>query len=255
MLREAGNTQWTAYAELELGIVRISQGNAVAALPLFEESSTLFKELGDGWGEAIGLFIVGAAAYLAGDPAAARAHFEDSARLFREQGDILYASAVLGALEVMASTQGDDELAHSLAQELKSLLLRPRNRGMLGLGLINIGDIWLHQYGDVSQAELLYQEGLSLWQDLQRAGSGNAIARAFAGLAEGAAARGQAERAGRLFGAAAHLLPCKSMEHEDMNRRVAAARVRLERATFEAGWSVGQEMTEQQALMEALEDA
>lgn len=124
-----------------------------------------------------------------------------------------------------------------------------RNRGAFGLFLINLGDLWLHHYKDEEQAKALYREGLSLWQNLQRVEQG------LAGLAEVAAAQGQAERAGRLFGAAAHLLPATSLYREDLNRRVAAARVHLDAATFEAGWTAGQAMTQEQAITLALQDA
>ena len=70
-----------------------------------------------------------------------------------------------------------------------------------------------------------------------------------------AAAQGQAERAGRLFGAASRLLPSTSSYREELNRRIAAARAQLDAATFEAGWMAGQAMTEEQAITEALQDA
>jgi len=41
---------------------------------------------------------------------------------------------------------------------------------------------------------------------------------------------------------------------EDVNRRVAAARAHLDAATFEAGWTAGQAMTQEQAIVEALQD-
>jgi hypothetical protein len=129
------------------------------------------------------------------------------------------------------------------------------NRGALGMNLITIGDIWLHHFGDKQQAQVLYREGLSLWRDLQRVEQGIGIVKALAGLAEVAAAQGRAERAGRLFGAAESLLPATSMFRDDLNRRVAAARVHLDAATFEAGWSAGQAMTEEQAITLALQDA
>jgi hypothetical protein len=73
-------------------------------------------------------------------------------------------------------------------------------------------------------------------------------------LAEVAATQGQAERAGRLFGAADSLLPPASLYREDVNRRAAAARARLDAATFEAGWAAGQAMTQEQAITGALQD-
>jgi predicted ATPase len=255
LVREAHDKRWTAYAEWLLGQLRLSQRNIVAARPLFEESCALFKDLGDVWGEAFTLYHLASVAYVSGDPVAARAHFEESLRLFQEQGDVLYAALVLSALEVMVSTQGDEEMARSLYQQSLPLMQQARNRGARGMVLINIGDMWLHNFGDEQQAKVLYREVLSLWQDLQRVEQKIGIVKALAGLAEVAAAQGRAERAGRLFGAADSLLPPASVYREDVSRRFAAARARLDAATFEAGWSAGQAMTQEQAITEALQDA
>jgi predicted ATPase len=152
IVREAGDKQMTARAEAVLGLARMSQGSTAAARSLFEESHILFKDLGDTWGEAIMLYYLGTATYRLGDPVAARAHYEESLRLFRQQQDVLYSSVVLSALAVMASTQGDEEMARSLDQQLQPLMQQAKNRGELGIFLINIGDIWLHRYGDAQQA-------------------------------------------------------------------------------------------------------
>ena len=81
------------------------------------------------------------------------------------------------------------------------------------------------------------------------------IVKGLAGLAGMAAVQGQAERAGRLFGAAARLLRATSSSREEVNRRSTAARAHLDAATFEAGWAAGQTMTEEQAINFALQDA
>ena len=81
------------------------------------------------------------------------------------------------------------------------------------------------------------------------------IVKGLAGLAEMAAAQGQAEQAGRLFGAPSRLLPATSSYREEVNSRIAAARAHLEAATFEVAWTAGQAMTEEQAITEALQDA
>ena len=121
--------------------------------------------------------------------------------------------------------------------------------------LINMGEVWLHQSGGEQQAKMLYQQGLHLWQDLQRVDNGLGIVRGLAGLAEVAAAQGQAERAGRLFGAADRLLPAASLYRNDLNRRVAEARANLDAARFEAGWAAGQAMAQEQAVTDALQEA
>ena len=255
IVREAQDKRLTGRAESLLGFVRTTQGNSAAARPLLEASRSLFKKLGDVWNEAFTLYHLGSVAYLSGDSAAARAHFEESLRLFRQQGDVLYALLVLSALQVMLSTQGDEELARSLYQQLQPLMQQARNRGALGMILINIGDMWLHRFGDEQQAKTLYREVLSLWQDMQGVDTGLGIVKGLVGLAEVAAVQGQAERAGRLFGAVARLLPASNSYREEVNRQSAAAGATLDATTFEAGWAAGQAMTEQQAITEALQDA
>jgi tetratricopeptide (TPR) repeat protein len=253
--REAQDKRLIVRAESQLGLVRTGQRNSAAARSLFEESRILFKDFGDVWSEALTLYYLGSLAYLSSDPAAARAYYEESLRLFQGQGDVLDAALVLSALEVIVSAQGEQELARSLDQQLQPLMQQARHRGALGLYLINIGDMWLHHWGDEPQAKVLYRKGLSLWQDRQRVGNELGIVKGLAGLAEVAAAQGQAERAGRLLGAAARLLPATSSYREEVQRRSAAARAHLDTATFEAGWAAGQAMTEEQAITEALQDA
>ncbi len=251
---ERGDKRWIGYAEWLLGLVRMGQRNSAAALPLLEESRTLFKDQGDGWNEAFTLYLLGIAAYFSGDRAAARAHYEESLRLFQEQGDALYAALVLAALEVVSLPQGDEETARSLYEQSLPLLGASPDRGRLGMLLINIGEVWLHQSGGEQQAKMLFKQGLHLWQDMRRVDNGLGIVRGLAGMAEVAAAQGQAERAVRLFGAAARLLPSASLYREEMNRRVAAARANLDAATFEAGWAAGRVMTQEQAIIGALQD-
>jgi hypothetical protein len=100
---------------------------------------------------------------------------------------------------------------------------------------------------------MLYKQGLKLWQDLQRVDNGLGIVKALAGMAKVAAAQGQAERAGRLFGAADRLLPSTSSYRDDLNSRVAEARAHLDAGTFTTGWTAGQAMTQEQAVTEALQ--
>jgi predicted ATPase len=254
IVRELGDKRGIGNAEWLLGLVRMGQRNSAAALPLLEESGTLFKGLGEVWSEAYTLYLLGMAAYFSGDRAGARAHYEESLRLFQEQGDVLYASLLVSALEAVILPQGDEEMARSLYEQSLPLLRAARDRGRLGMILINVGNTWLHQYGDEQQAKTLYQQGLNLWQDLQRVDNGLGIVKALAGLAEVAAAQGQGERAGRLFGVADRLLPAASAYREEVNRRVAAARAHLDAATFEAGWAAGQMMMQEQAITDALQD-
>jgi predicted ATPase len=253
--RELGDKQAIGNAEWLLGLVRMGQRNSAAARPLLEESRTLFQELGDVWGEAMSLYYLGMATYFSGDRAAARAHYEESLRLLKEQGDVFGVALLVSALEVVGLPQGDEELARSLYEQSLPLLRASKDRGRLGMILINVGDSWLHQYGDEQQAKTLYQQGLNLWLDLQQVDNGIGIVRGLVGLAEVAATQGQGERAGRLFGVADRLLSSASLYREDVSRRVAEARAHLDATGFTAGWSAGQAMTVEQAVTDALQDA
>jgi predicted ATPase len=255
IVRERGDKREIGNAEELLGLVRMGQHNSAAARPLLEESRTLFRDLGAVWSEASTLYLMGMAAYFSGDRAAARAHYEESLRLFQEQGDVFGVTLQASALEAVVLPQGDEETGRSLYEQSLPLLRASRERGRLGMLLINIGDVWLHQSGGEQQAKMLYKQGLNLWQDMQRVDEGIAIVTSLAGLAEVAAAQGQAERAGRLFGAADRLLPTASHYRDVLNRRVAEARAHLDATTFTTGWTAGQAMTQEQAVADALQDA
>src|SRR4029453_89292 len=135
------------------------------------------------------------AAYLSGDRAAARAYYQESLRLFRQQGDVFGVAFVASALEALGLGQGDEATTRSLYEQSLPLLRTSRDRGRLGMILINIGDNWLRQNGDAQQGKRFYEQGLKLWQDMQGVDSGLGIVRGLAGLAEVAVAEGQAERA------------------------------------------------------------
>ena len=255
IVREIGDKRESGFAEMLLGLVRMGQRNSVAARPLLEESRTLFKDLGDVWGEASTLYLLGMAAYFLGDLAAAHAHYEESLQLFRQLGDVFGVTLLVSALEVVVLPQADEETARSLYEQSLPLLRASKDRGRLGMILINVGDIWLHQNGDEQQGKMLYKQGLHLWQDMQRVDNGLGIVKGLAGLAEVAAAQRQAERAGRLFGVADRLLPSASNYRADLNRHVAEARAHLDATAFTAGWTAGQAMTQEQAIAEALQDA
>jgi len=68
-----------------------------------------------------------------------------------------------------------------------------------------------------------------------------------------------AERAGRLLGAAKALSPLPAnffseVSRIDMDQDIAQARAHLDQAAFEAGWAAGQAMTQEQAISYALQD-
>lgn len=253
--RAGSDKRELAFSELLLGLIRMGQRNSLAARHLLEEARTLFQDLGDRWGEADTLYYLGMAAHLSGDRAAARAYFEEGLRLFQEHGDTFGVALLVSALEAMGLPEGDEETARSLYEQSLPLLRASRDRGRLGMLLVSVGDTWLHHYGNEQQAKTLYQQSLNLSRDMQRLEHGIGTVRAVAGLAEVAAAQGQAERAGTLFGIADRMLPAASSYRDELNSRVADIRSRVDGGEFTAGWTAGQGMSEQQAIDYALQES
>ena len=91
-------------------------------------------------------------------------------------------------------------------------------------------------YANRSQHHVLarasYREGLRLRQEMHQVEQRLGIVKGLAGLTEMAAAQRQARR---LFGPAARLLPATTSSREEVHRCSAAARVRLDAATYEVG--------------------
>ena len=108
--------------------------------------------------------------------------------------------------------------------------------------------------GKLERAETLYQEGLSLYQEV---GDRPGIAECLRGLASVVAAQADAAKAACLFGAAeglreaigASLLPDERAGYDGM---VAAARACLGDKAFAAAWASGRTMMLEQAVAYAL---
>src|SRR5262249_25577330 len=192
IMRELEDKRASGYAEWLLGLVRMGQRNSAAARPLLEASRSLFQELGDVWNEASTLYPLGMAAYLSGEGAPARAYSQERLRLFRQVGDVFGMALLASTLEALGLSQGEEETVRSLYEQSLPLLGAAKDRARLGMVLINIGDNWQHHYGDAHQAKMLYKQGLKLWQDMQAVDNWLGIVMGLVGLADVAAAQGQA---------------------------------------------------------------
>ena len=258
IFREGGETLWSGYAELVLGLAQMSQGRVVEAHPLLEECLSLFKEMKNTWGEALTLFYLGIGAELGEKRAEALSDYKESFQRFQHMHDVFFSSLVLGVLVEINASQGDNEAAHSLYEQFEQLLQQASNRWMLGMLLLAKGYSLQHNYKLYGNAKMLYQGVLSLWQDMQRVENGLGILRGLVGLAEIAAIQGQGERSGWLFGAVDHLAPSSGFYRDDLNERVAQVRGHLDAATtatFEAAWAQGQTATLEQAIQKALQES
>ena len=246
---------WLAHTQGLLGLVRASQGDIAAGRPLLDRGRARFHELGDRRSEAYALVALGRVLAATGDNDGARTFYEQGLALFRQTGDATGVAATLSALGRAAAARGDLTGALALFAESLPLLHASGDQYNLSALLNAAGSAWL-QKGDVEQAERLFREGLQIWPTT---GSRDGLALGLAGLGSVASMRGQAERAGRLLGAADTLFQPTSRflrreEERWLDESVATARKVLDPSAFEAGWTAGHAMTEEEALSEAFDE-
>jgi predicted ATPase/DNA-binding SARP family transcriptional activator len=252
--RQLGNRRGLALALYYLGHAALMSGDYPAARSCYEQSLPIFQEEGDTWGLSQPLEGLGRVALQEGDYTAARARLEESLAIRREIGDNWQIALALNALGDVARCQGDDELATALYEESLALFRELDSRGGMASSLHNLGYV-AHGQGDERRARALFGESLALFREL---GDRRGIAEALAGLAGVATATGQPERAARLFGAAEALLAAIGVQlwpsnRADYDRDLAAARGRLDEASFMAAWAQGRAMSIDRAVGCALE--
>ncbi len=247
-----------AHGYLLLGTARAVQGEPAAARAALAQGRIAYHAAGGPLGEvyeAAVLHYLGRAAHVAGDLAAARALYERSLALYRRIDDVVGRAVVLNALGVVNAAQGEAEAARAAFAESLTLVRTTGDRYDLAQLLVMAGAA-LVQRGERDAGRDLLAEGLRLWHEI---GAPAGIAGALVGLAELAAVEGQADRAGRLFAAAARLSspddrPLSDTRGVDPDRSAAAARAVSDDATFQGGWSVGEGLSEEEAIALALGD-
>ena len=122
------------------------------------------------------------------------------------------------------------------------------------MGLCNLGWMALLQ-DDLGRAADLYRESLSLSWD---AGLNLIIQSALEGFACVAGAKGEAERAARLWGAAQTLHETKGIPRDtdflaEADARISAVRSGMGEEAWEEAWRKGRAMTLDEAVSYALE--
>jgi non-specific serine/threonine protein kinase len=152
-------------------------------------------------------------------------------------------------------SQGDLGRATQLTEEGVALLRELGDRGGVALGLCNLGWMALLQ-DDLGRAADLYRESLSLSWD---AGLNPLVQSALEGLACVAGAKGEAEQAARLWGAAQTLHETKGIPRDtdflaEADARISAVRSGRGEEAWEEAWRKGRAMTLDEAVSYALEE-
>ena len=180
---------------------------------------------------------------------------EESLALYREPGHRGGIATVLGHLGMASWARGNSGQAQELLQETLALFREVGDRRGVARLLGNQA-LMTVLGGDFARAASLCRESLALYRE---AGDARAITRYLAVLAGAMFALGQAERAARLFGAAAaqrerlgtQLPPVVRPGYE---LAIGALRVRLGEPAFASAWAAGQALSLEEATADALAD-
>jgi predicted ATPase/class 3 adenylate cyclase len=225
------------------------------ATELFEEGLALSREMNDPWWLANSLSNLATVSHSQGDSERATELYAESMDLFREQGDKQSLTYCLTNLAMVACSQGDLRRAAQLTEESVALQRELGARGDVALGLCNLGWIALLQ-DDLGRAADLYRESLSLSWEI---GLNPLVQSALEGFACLAGAKGEAERAVRLWGAAQTLHEIKGILRDtdfldEADVRISAVRSGMGEEVWEEAWRKGRTMTLDEAVSYALEE-
>ena len=240
---------------VKLGFVALDREEYEQAKQSFEEGLALSREMSDTWWLANFLLGLAIVPHYRGDSERATELNEESMDLFREQGDKYSLAWCLNNLAMMVYSLGDLGRAAQLNQEAVALFRELGARADVALGLCNLGWITLLQ-DDLGRAAGIYRESLSLSWD---AGMNKIVQGALEGIACLAGAKGDAERAARLWGAAQVLHETKGIPRDpdflaEADARISAVRLGMGEQAWEEAWRKGRAMTLDGAISYALEE-
>ena len=213
-------------------------------------AQAIFRELGDVQGSAETLYALGVVAEDRGDYEVAIYSLTEALALARSLGNTPFLAFTLNALGLTAYGQGKlDQAETSFTEALTHFRAIGQTYGN-GFALTNLGKVALAQ-GDLDRAAVSYGESLMLWKDeaerlhhsSDEAFPLRRIAGCLRGLGSVAAARGHADTAVMLFGAADAVragVGLPSGQHRIAHQRtIGTLRQALGHQAFELAWQAG----------------
>jgi DNA-binding CsgD family transcriptional regulator/Tfp pilus assembly protein PilF len=251
--RELGDEKGVADSLGRLGSVALSKGDYGRAVRLLEESLTVLRRSGNQRDIGLTLNNLGIVAYFRDDLTWAATLFEEALYLLRKVGDVRGMAVSLNNLGSTTLSQGNSERATALFEEA---LVNDREVGDtrgVAASLLNLGLAALIQ-GDYGQADGLLKESLTLLQEVE---DKQTVVECLEAMAAVSAAREQARRAARLWGAAELLredigAPLPSKERAIFEPYLASARSWLKQEAWEATLTEGRAMSFEEAVECAL---
>jgi len=231
-------------------VMAVNSGDAETTKLRAEEALALHRELGEDWGTAYSLFMLG---HVAGDVPSAQQLYEESLRLFRELGDEHSELLATRNLAWTYEELGDRERARAVHEENLRRARTTQNGRIEASALGSLAMIATDD-GRVEEAAALLRESLRIHRDL-----GDVLDTAvdLCRFASVLAVQGRAGTAARLLSSFEAL----GDDIEGRRRAVAAMnaetlaiiRTQLEEAAFAEAWEQGRELTADDAVALALD--
>jgi len=179
---------------------------------LYNESLTLFREVGDTYGISLSLVMAAEAAFATGDYERARNLGQECLKINRQLGDRRGIGTTLELLGRVAHAQGEGTAARALLTKALSLLSDAGDRWAMARCIESIAAIWVGD--DSGRATRLF---------------------------------GFTEQLRQSIG-----LPQTYLDRSRCERAIGAIRARLDAASFEAAWADGRALTLALAIEDAV---
>jgi predicted ATPase/DNA-binding SARP family transcriptional activator/DNA-binding CsgD family transcriptional regulator len=253
--RGLGNDRGIATCFHGLGSVASFLGDHGRATELLEESLTLLRQWGTDTDVVRVLTMLGTLAGIQGEHTRAVARFEDGLSLARKTGDVRSVAIFLNNLGHATLALGDPERATVLFEESLARYREVGDDQGATISLINLGLAALTR-GDHGRTTELLLESLTLLREVE---SKLLMVEWLEVMAGAAGARGQVQRAARLWGAAQTFrqdmgAPLPSDELAMLEPYLSSARSLVEEKVWEVARTEGRTMTHERAVEYALSE-
>ena len=238
------------------GALARGQGDYARGIELHADAVALRRSLGDDTLLARSLKNLGNIFLDTGQLERAAELYQESVDLRRKVGDIHGVAETLNNLGVLARIQDRCDLAISHYEEALVIFNQVGDAQGKARALMNLGEA-KYEAGDQVAASRYCKQSLELFREI---GSRWDIADVLEVMAAVATETGDPTEAARLFGAAEaqreHLkVPLPPSEREAYERRVLAARAKLDGTSFALAWAWGRSMSLDEAVDYALDGA
>jgi predicted ATPase/class 3 adenylate cyclase len=252
LARERAGTSARVRALHGAAVMASATGDPETAEKRAEEARGLARTLGDAWGEAYGVYMLGMAATERKDWSGALPFFEASLDAFRRLGDDHYVLLAGDGIAWISRMQGDHERGKRLHEETLARARAGGNFGVVALQLWQLAGL-ANKEGKTNEALAMLREALVLNRD---EGYREGIAEVLVAMATTLQAVSAPAAASALLAAAARLREeiggGAGWVADAIERLRGSLRDSLGDAAFESGWERGRLLSTDQAIALAL---